>query len=71
VLVGAEVAFVSGRVDVGWQDFPADAESRIAQFTGSAAGASANAQAERKLRELAETQASLHPTIDWVPSNGQ
>jgi hypothetical protein len=66
VLVGVEVAFVSGRVDVGWQDFPADAESRIAQFTGSAAAASTNAQAERKLRELAETQASLHPLATLI-----
>jgi signal transduction histidine kinase len=51
VLVGVEGAFVSRGVNVGVnvgrKDFPAGTESRIAQ-------------AERKLRELGETQASLH-----------
>jgi GAF domain-containing protein len=41
------------------EDFPAGTESRMAEFMDLAAMAIANADAERKLRELAETQASL------------
>jgi len=41
------------------KDFPAGTESRMAQFVELAATAIANAQAEQKLRELADTQASL------------
>jgi signal transduction histidine kinase len=41
------------------EDFPAGTESRMADFMELAATAIANAQAEQKLRELADTQASL------------
>ena len=41
------------------EDFPADTESRMAEFTELAGMAIANAEAEQKLRELADTQASL------------
>jgi signal transduction histidine kinase len=41
------------------EDFPAGTESRMAEFMDLAAMAIANADAERKLRELADTQASL------------
>jgi signal transduction histidine kinase len=41
------------------KDFPAGTESRMGQFMELAATAVANAQAEQKLRELADTQASL------------
>ena len=41
------------------EDFPADTESRMADFMELAATAIANAQAEQKLRELADTQAAL------------
>jgi signal transduction histidine kinase len=41
------------------EDFPADTESRMADFTELAATAIANAQAEEQLRRLAETQAAL------------
>ena len=41
------------------EDFPAGTESRMADFMELAAMAIANAQAEQKLRELADTQASL------------
>lgn len=41
------------------EDFPADTESRMAEFMEPAAMAVANAQAQQKLRELAETQASV------------
>ena len=41
------------------EDFPAGAESRIADFTELAATAIANARAEEQLRELADTQAAL------------
>src|SRR5689334_24268811 len=41
------------------EDFPAGTESRMADFTELAATAIANAQAEQKLRELADTQAAL------------
>jgi signal transduction histidine kinase len=41
------------------EDFPPGTESRIAEFTGLAAMAVANAQGQEKLRELADTQASL------------
>jgi len=41
------------------EDFPADTEARMADFMELAATAIANAQAEQKIRELADTQASL------------
>ena len=41
------------------EDFPAGTESRVADFMELAATAIANAQAEQKLRELADTQAAL------------
>jgi signal transduction histidine kinase len=41
------------------EDFPADADSRMAGFMELAATAIASAQAAEKLRELADTQASL------------
>jgi signal transduction histidine kinase len=41
------------------EDFPAETELRMADFVELAAMAIANAQAEQKLRELADTQASL------------
>ncbi len=41
------------------EDFPAGTESRIAEFMELAGMAIANAEAEQKLRELADTQASL------------
>jgi signal transduction histidine kinase len=41
------------------EDFPAGTESRMADFTELAAIAIAQAQAEKKLRELTDTQASL------------
>ncbi len=41
------------------EDFPAGTESRMADFMELAAMAIANAQAEQKLHELADTQASL------------
>src|ERR1700748_385913 len=41
------------------EDFPADAESRIADCTELAATPIANARAEEQLRELADTQAAL------------
>jgi signal transduction histidine kinase len=41
------------------EDFPAGTESRMADFMELAATAIANAQAEQKLRELADTQAAL------------
>jgi signal transduction histidine kinase len=41
------------------EDFPAGTESRMAEFTELAGMAIANAEAEQKLRELADTQASL------------
>jgi signal transduction histidine kinase len=41
------------------QDFPAGTESRMADFMELAATAIANAQAEQRLRELADTQAAL------------
>ena len=41
------------------EDFPVGTESRMAEFMDLAAMAIANADAERKLRELADTQASL------------
>jgi len=41
------------------EDFPAGTESRMAEFTELAGIAIANAEAEQKLRELADTQASL------------
>jgi signal transduction histidine kinase len=41
------------------EDFPADTESRMADFMELAATAIANAQAEQRLRELADTQAAL------------
>jgi signal transduction histidine kinase len=41
------------------EDFPAGTESRMADFMELAAMAIANAQAEQKQRELADTQASL------------
>jgi signal transduction histidine kinase len=41
------------------EDFPADAESRMADFMELAGMAIANAEAEERLRELADTQASL------------
>jgi signal transduction histidine kinase len=41
------------------EDFPAGAESRMADFMELAEMAIANAQGEQKLRELADTQASL------------
>jgi signal transduction histidine kinase len=40
-------------------DFPADTESRMADFMELAGMAIANAEAEQRLRELADTQASL------------
>jgi signal transduction histidine kinase len=50
---GVAVAATSRR------DFPADTESRMADFMEPAAMAVANAQAQQELRELAETQASV------------
>jgi signal transduction histidine kinase len=44
----------------GRQDFSAGTESRMAQFMEPAATVIVNTKAERKLRELADTQASLH-----------
>lgn len=41
------------------EDFPADTESRMAEFMELAGMAIANAETEQKLRELADTQASL------------
>jgi signal transduction histidine kinase len=41
------------------EDFAADTESRMAEFMELAGMAIANAEAEQKLRELADTQASL------------
>ena len=41
------------------EDFPAGTESRMADFMELAATAIANAQAEQRLRELADTQAAL------------
>src|SRR5580704_1487223 len=41
------------------EDFPADTESRMADFMELAGMAIANAEAEQRLRELADTQASL------------
>jgi signal transduction histidine kinase len=41
------------------EDFPAGTESRMAEFVELAGMAIANAEAEQKLRELADTQASL------------
>ena len=41
------------------EDFPADTESRMADFIEPAGMAIANAEAEQRLRELADTQASL------------
>ena len=41
------------------EDFPADTESRMADFIELAGMAIANAEAEQRLRELADTQASL------------
>ena len=41
------------------EDFPAGTESRMADFMELAAMAIANAQADQKLRELADTQAAL------------
>ena len=41
------------------EDFPADTESRMAEFMELAGMAIANAEAEQRLRELADTQASL------------
>jgi signal transduction histidine kinase len=41
------------------EDFPADTESRMADFVELAGMAIANAEAEHRLRELADTQASL------------
>src|SRR5690349_23976528 len=41
------------------EDFPAGTESRMADFMELAAMAIANAQAEQRLRELADTQAAL------------
>jgi signal transduction histidine kinase len=41
------------------EDFPADTESRMAEFVELAGMAIANAEAEQKLRELADTQASM------------
>jgi signal transduction histidine kinase len=41
------------------EDFPGGTESRMADFMELAATAIANAQAEQKLRELADTQAAL------------
>jgi signal transduction histidine kinase len=41
------------------EDFPAGTESRMADFIELAATAIANAQAEQRLRELADTQAAL------------
>jgi GAF domain-containing protein len=41
------------------EDFPPGTESRMAEFMELAATAIANAQAEQRLRELADTQASL------------
>ncbi len=41
------------------KDFPAGTESRMADFMELAATAIANAEAEQKLRELADTQAAL------------
>ena len=41
------------------EDFPVGTESRMAEFMELAATAIANAQAEQRLRELADTQASL------------
>jgi signal transduction histidine kinase len=41
------------------EDFPADVESRMADFMELAAMAVANAEAQQQLRELADTQASL------------
>jgi signal transduction histidine kinase len=41
------------------EEFPADTESRMADFMDLAGMAIANAEAERRLRELADTQASL------------
>jgi signal transduction histidine kinase len=41
------------------EDFPAGTESRMAEFMELAGMAIANAEAEQKLRELADTQASL------------
>jgi len=41
------------------EDFPADTESRMADFVELAGMAIANAEAEQRLRELADTQASL------------
>jgi signal transduction histidine kinase len=41
------------------EDFPADTESRMADFMELAGMAIANAEAEERLRELADTQASL------------
>jgi signal transduction histidine kinase len=42
-----------------WEDFPAGTESRLVPFMELAATAIAHAQAEQKLRELADTRASL------------
>ena len=41
------------------EDFPAETESRMADFVELAAMAVANAQADQELRELADTQAAL------------
>jgi signal transduction histidine kinase len=41
------------------EDFPADTESRMEDFTELAGMAIANAEAEERLRELADTQASM------------
>ena len=41
------------------EDFPADTESRMEDFTELAGLAIANAEAEERLRELADTQASM------------
>jgi signal transduction histidine kinase len=50
---GVTVAAISG------EDFPVGMESRMADFVELAGSAIANAQAEQRLRELADTQASL------------
>ena len=52
------------------EDFPAGTDSRMADFTDLAATAIANAQAAQKLRELADTQASLRRLAIVVARGG-